>query len=291
MANGSAVLIGQLTDTHVVEPDTDERLYVDNNQRLATAVSMLNAESPTLDAVLATGDLVNWGRADEYEALVELLAPLDAPLLPIPGNHDDRDRIRASFPDMPWADASHASWVHHIDGVRIIGLDSTIPEASGAAFDDARDEWLRRVLAPTGDTLPTILAMHHPPFVTGIGWMDKSGFEGLDRLAATLADSQLDRVDRIVCGHFHRPMTAAIAGVTAQVGLSTVQHVDLDLAPEAPIKLVLDPPGYQIHHISGAGTASSPPGSEAEFCMVSHTRYLETGHDGFIPYWADSHTP
>lgn len=270
------MLIGQITDTHVVEPDTDEELYVDNNGRLTAAIAMINAESPGMTAVLATGDLVNWGRPGEYEVLVEIMSELTAPLLPLPGNHDDRDRIRASFPGMDWADAEHASWVHDVGDVRIIGLDSTVPGESGAAFDKARDTWLRGVLA--ADSQPTILAMHHPPFLTGIEWMDQSGFDGLERLATTLGDPELGRVDRIVCGHFHRPMTSAIAGVPAQVGLSTVQHVDLDLEPEAPIKLVLDPPGYQIHRVTNSANG---------FSMVSHTRYLETGQKGFIPYWAD----
>ncbi len=275
------MLIGQITDTHIVQADTDEELYVDNNGRLATAVAMINDESPAVSAVLATGDLTNWGHPSEYEQLAELVEPLAAPLLPIGGNHDDRTLLRETFPHMAWAETEHASWVHDLDGVRIIGLDSTIPGESGAAFDESRDAWLREVLAGTDAATPIVLAMHHPPFVTGITWMDQSGFDGLDRLTTTLADPELKRVDRIVCGHFHRPMTSTIAGITAQVGLSTVQHVDLDLQPKAPIKLVLDPPGYQIHRLSNV---------DSDFSMVSHTRYLETGNDGFFPFWADADT-
>ena len=41
----------------------------------------------------------------------ELVEPLTTPLLPTPGNHDDRDLMRSTIPDMPWVDAEHASWV------------------------------------------------------------------------------------------------------------------------------------------------------------------------------------
>ena len=79
--------------------------------------------------VLGTGDLTNWARPGEYERLAELLAPLTVPFLALPGNHDDRDLLRATFPTTPWIDAAHASWVTTVgagdERVRIVGLDST----------------------------------------------------------------------------------------------------------------------------------------------------------------------
>jgi Icc protein len=276
------VLIGQLTDTHVVALDADGRcpdeVWVDNNDRLVSAVAGLNAEAPAMAAVLGTGDLTNWGRPAEYVNLAALLGPLTVPFLPIPGNHDDRDLLRSTFPDMPWVDADHASWVTVVSGVRLVGLDSTIPGQPGAEFDAAREEWLRSVLAGVHDG-PTLLAVHHPPFVTGVGWMDRAGFIRLDRLTAVLTDHP---VDRVLSGHFHRPVTSTIAGIPAQVCLSTVQHVDLDLAPDAGVSLIVDPVGYQIHRVSRSG-------------IVTHTRYIET-HDidngdversgRIIPSWA-----
>ncbi len=278
------LLIAQLTDTHVVAPDIAEELYVDNNGRLAAAVESINAESPQMHAVLATGDLVNDGVAVEYDELASRVARLTVPFLPIPGNHDDRDLMKKTFPDMPWVDGSHASWVTTVAGglvdgeprlVRIVGLDTTIPGEPGAEFDAEREEWLRSVLAEERTTA-TLLAMHHPPFNTGIAWMDRAGFIGLDRLAAVLREFP---VSRVMCGHLHRPITSSIAGITAQVCLSTVQHVDLDLAPGAGVSLILDPVGYQIHRVGGPVD---------RYAVVSHTRYIETGEPAFVPGWADT---
>ncbi len=56
--------------------------------------------------------------------------------------------------------------------------------------------------------------------------------------------------------------------------MSTVQHVDLDLAKGAAVSLIVDPVGYQIHRIAGSS-------------VVTHTRYIETGHRRIIPTWAD----
>ncbi|MGH1504847.1 MAG: phosphodiesterase [Acidimicrobiales bacterium] len=266
-----STLLAQLTDTHVVAPDTDEELFADNNGRLAAAVVSLLAEDPAPEAVLITGDLTNWGKPAEFEALVEILGPLTVPVLAIPGNHDDRDGTRAAFPDLPWADAEHASWVTTVGDLRILGLDSTIPRAAGARHDEGRDLWLRESLDADHDG-PTILALHHPPFVTGIDWMDASGFEGLDRLRATLAEYP---VDRVVCGHLHRPINASVSGIAASVGLSTVPHVALDLSGAQEVSLVHDPVGYQLLGWNPGGP------------IVSHTRYIDTDATPFHPGWAD----
>lgn len=284
VANGM-VLVGQLTDTHVAAIGPDgaplDELFVDNNARLTAAVASINAEAPALDVLVGTGDLTNWARPEEYSILAELMAPLAVRFLPLPGNHDDRELLRSTFPDTPWVDAAHASWVTEVAatdemgaGVRIVGLDSTIPGEPGAEFDDDREHWLRSVLDTSTDGV-TVLALHHPPFATGLGWMDASGFVGLDRLTAVLANHP---VDKVICGHFHRPVSSSIAGIPVQVGMSTVQHVDLDLAPDAGPSLIVDPVGYQIHCVIDRN-------------IVTHTRYIDTPEPPstrrIIPSWAD----
>jgi 3',5'-cyclic AMP phosphodiesterase CpdA len=263
------VLIAQLTDTHVVAWDTDAVLYVDNNERAATAVAMLDAETPAPAAVVMTGDLVNDARPDEYAALVEILEPLSVPVLPLPGNHDDRELLRTTFGGFDWPDTEHLSWVRVVDGVRVIGLDTTRVGHHGAEFDDDRAEWLAGALAAPHDGA-TILAMHHPPFVTGIDWMDRAGFVGLDALRDLVATSP---IDRIICGHMHRPIGSSVGGVATQVAMSTVQHVALDLAPAATVSLVRDPVGYQLHRVDGRD-------------VVTHSRYIDTGEQTFAPDWA-----
>ncbi len=268
------VLLAQLSDTHVVEDDTDEALYVDNNARAATAVAAIGNESPSVAAVLATGDLTQWGTDAEYDKLAEVLDPLDVPILPIPGNHDTRAGLRRCFPDHPWPavrpGGDHLSWVVELEGVRIIGLDTTVPGEPGGAFDPDREAWLRTTLS-TPHAGPTMLAMHHPPFVTGIDWMDASGFVGLDRFVAVIAEA---RVDRIICGHLHRPMSSMVAGVSAEVGMSTAVHVALNLAPDSPVQVVRDPIGYRIFRVDGSA-------------IVGHTRYVDTGEAPFAPAWSD----
>lgn len=267
------MLIAQLTDTHVAPLDDGDELFVDNNARMIEAVARLDAEDPAPAVVVGTGDLTNDGKPAEFDALATLLEPLAVPFLPIPGNHDDRELMRATFPDVPWVDADHASWVTAIEGIRLVGLDSVRPGHPGGGFDDERERWLRGVLATSFGDGPTILAVHHPPFTTGIGWMDRAGFEGLQRLEAVLAEHP---VDKVICGHLHRPVTSTIAGIPVQVGPSTVQSVELGLADDAPIELLVDPVGYLLHRVDGRR-------------IVTHTRYIATGEQPFVPGWAAAH--
>jgi 3',5'-cyclic-AMP phosphodiesterase len=264
------VLLAHLTDTHVIGRGEDDEWHVDNNARMERAIAKLNAERPAPAAVIATGDLTNWGRASDFARLAELVADLALPFLPLPGNHDDRELIRRTFPDTPWIEAEHASWTTVVEGVRIVGLDSTIPGQPGAEVDTRRLTWLRSVLGAPHDG-PTLLAVHHPPFPTGIAWMDRSGFIGLDALEQVLRDHP---VDRVICGHMHRAIHSTLAGVPVQVGLSTVQAVELDLRPEAGPRLVVDAAGYHLLLVDGRR-------------IVTHTRYIAPDADPYRPEWAD----
>lgn len=263
------MFLAQLSDLHILEPGTDEERYIDNNERLRTAVASINAESPRPSAVVLTGDLTSWGSQVEYDQLTDGLADLEIAILPIGGNHDDRDRLRSTFPHLPWVDADHASWSIVVGGVRVIGLDTTIPGQAGAAFDDARAAWLAAEL--TNSAEPTVIAMHHPPFLSGIDWMDDAGFEGLDRFVEVLDECPSPGL--IMCGHLHRPIHSVVSGVRASVGISTIQHVALDLKPNAQPQLILDPVGYQLHTFDNDA-------------WLTHTRFIDTGHEPFIPGWA-----
>lgn len=267
------MIVAQLTDTHVIADPSLHELHVDNNMRLRMAVASLNAEVPRPTLALLTGDLTNTGAVDEFDVLAQLIGQLDIPVLAIPGNHDTREGIRELFPLLAWADADHASCVVDvadpiIGPIRFVGLDSTIPGKPGAAFDGERETWLIEAIRTAEGRVA--LALHHPPFETGIQWMDRSGFEGLDRLEAVL---EAHPVERIMSGHIHRSLTAVVAGVPAFSCPSTIHHVELDLAPDADISLIVDPPAYALHQITERG-------------WVTHQRFFATGAERIHPKWA-----
>jgi 3',5'-cyclic AMP phosphodiesterase CpdA len=261
-------LLAQITDTHVVDPEVgSEELVVDSNALLAQLVDRLGREQVTPDAVLATGDLTDHGTPTETEVLVELLAPIGPPVLAVPGNHDARETFRAAF-DLPWAGPDNLSWAIDVGEVRVIGLDTVIPGSHGGLFDAEREAWMVRALEAAGDR-PVVVAMHHPPFLSGIGWMDTMALEGRDRFAAVIA--RHPTVERVFCGHLHRPLVSTVGGVTTSVAPSPVQHVELNLAPDAAVEIVVDPGGYQLHH-------------RCDGQWVSHIRFADGGQP-IRPSW------
>ena len=91
------MLVAQISDFHVAVPGSQIDQEHRTSAQLARAVAHLGRLRPRPDLVLCTGDLVQDGEAEEYRRLVELLEPLAMPYYVIPGNHDDREGLRAAF--------------------------------------------------------------------------------------------------------------------------------------------------------------------------------------------------
>jgi 3',5'-cyclic AMP phosphodiesterase CpdA len=256
------MILCQISDTHI---KADRKLaygIVDTAGFLEKCVQDILALPQRPDAVIATGDLVDWGRPDEYALLRELLAPLPMPLFLMPGNHDDRAAMRASFPQHAYLRQWEPFLQYAIDDfpVRIVALDSLIPRQGGGELCAERLAWLERTLAAR-PSVPTIVALHHPPFTTGIGHMDKVRLDPAsgDGLAAVI--QRHPQVERVIAGHLHRPITARFAGTVASTCPSPAHQVALDIAPDAKDDYILEPPAYQLHWWNGRQ-------------LVTHTAYV-----------------
>jgi predicted MPP superfamily phosphohydrolase len=121
-------VIAQLSDIHVRPRGMLYQDLVDSNAMFARAIETLNRLHPVPDLVLITGDLTDEGSPEEYEALRELLAPLKHAFAVMPGNHDDRDHLRAAFDDHLWLPAEgELHFGIDVDAVRILALDTSLP--------------------------------------------------------------------------------------------------------------------------------------------------------------------
>jgi 3',5'-cyclic AMP phosphodiesterase CpdA len=254
------VLIAQISDTHILAPGQLAYRRVDTAACLARAVQHLLRLVPPPDAVLATGDLVDGGQPDEYRHLRELLEPLAMPVYLIPGNHDDRDALARAFPDHGYLPRDgFMQYVLDQYPVRLIGLDTLVPGTTGGAMCEARCAWLAEALARSPGR-PTMLFMHHAPFRTGIERMDLHGLDGIDRMAAVV--ERHPQIERIVCGHLHRPIQVRWSGTVVMTAPSTAHQVALDLRPEAPLAFAMEPPAVLLHTwLDGAG-------------LVTHTSFV-----------------
>ncbi len=265
------MLIAQISDCHIVDPGALFADRVDSAAALRAAVATLNELPTRPDLVLMTGDLVNDGTSAQYDHLMELIADLPAPVVPIPGNHDDRSELRMRFPILPTGGADDPiDFVVDGGAVRIVALDTTIPGRHDGSLDDAQLAWLDAQLAIEPDS-PTIVAQHHPPVTSGIVWMDDvCGF----------ADGELEahiigrhpQVEAVVSGHLHRSLQRRFAGTISVTCPSTASQLALALGGGA-LEYTAQPTGFMLHHWR--------PGDG----LVSHT--VPVGDfDAWLPSWA-----
>lgn len=239
-------MLVQLSDLHLVAPGALLDGRIDTPALLAQAVAAAAALQPA--AVVLTGDLVEHGAAAEYAHLRALLAPFACPVWLMPGNHDDPAALRRAFPDhdelRPLL-GDHVLWVREAAGLRLVALDTVVPRRPHGALCADRLAWLDGTLA-AAPAVPTLVAMHHPPFATGIAHMDAMGLlEGAAELAAVLR--RHPQVERVICGHLHRPIVCRFGGTLAMTVPSTAHQIVLDLAPGAPAAWRREPPGFALH--------------------------------------------
>ena len=196
------------------------------------------------DAVLISGDIAHTGAPAEYAHARRLLARAGAPLIVLPGNHDDRAALRAGF-ELPDGGRADLSSVHELGPLRVVALDTQRPGADGGQFDPARREWLEQTLASDRLT-PTLLAMHHPPITTGIPALDAIGIPAPECAALREVLAGHPQIVLIAAGHVHRTIRGQLGATPVLVVPSTNLALALDLeAPE--VVLVEEPAGFALH--------------------------------------------
>jgi len=240
------MIVAQISDLHIRAKGQLAYRRVDTASYLERCVAQLAAMTPRPDVVLATGDLVDIGHPDEYRHLRELLAPLPMPVYLIPGNHDRREPLLAEFGDHAYL-PRHGSFLHYAleqYPLRLIGLDTLVVGKGGGLMCEERLAWLASRLEEA-PARPTMIFMHHAPFHTGIAHMDRLGLEGAEALGEII--ERHPQVERIVCGHLHRPIQVRWHGTVAMTSPSTAHQVMLGLEEEAPAAFVMEPPAFLLH--------------------------------------------
>jgi 3',5'-cyclic AMP phosphodiesterase CpdA len=253
------MLVAQITDTHILAPGKmfrariatpapgAESVYaeIDTGACLARAVAALNALVPLPDVTIVTGDLVDHGEAAEYHHFRQLLAPLRMPVFVIAGNHDSRGPLRQAFSaDGYFPPDGFLHYTVEDYPLRLVALDTSIPGENGGTLCEERLRWLDAMLGAVPDR-PTLVLMHHPPFATGITYMDGYGLQNSAALAEIVARHR--QIERIACGHLHRAIDRRFAGTVAGTAPSTAHQLQLDLRPGVRMHFRFEPPGYQLH--------------------------------------------
>ncbi|CAB3784724.1 phosphodiesterase [Pararobbsia alpina] len=262
----------QISDLHITPPGELAYGKVDTAGFLGRAIDRLNALGDSLDAVLITGDLVDGGLPEEYRHLRTCLDRLQAPCYLMVGNHDDRLALREVFADRAYLHEGGAFVQYGVDigALRIIALDSLIEGEDAGTLCDERLAWLDTELAQSRNR-PVVVAIHHPPFSTGVGHMDDILLErDASRRLADIVRAH-PNIERVLSGHLHRPIHARFAGTIASTCPSTAHQVMFDLRADAPIAFIMEPPAYALHQWT------------VDSGLVTHHLYIDS-FDGPYPF-------
>ncbi len=189
------------------------------------ALERLSRLDPVPQALVFTGDLADKAQPEAYARLRALVEPaaaaMGAQVVWVIGNHDERAPYARGLFDSD--DDGPQDRVYDLGGLRIVALDTSVPEYHHGDLTDDQLDWLRDVLSTRAEH-GTILAMHHPPIpmptiepAAIIELLDQ------DRLAAVIEGSD---VRQILGGHYHYTSYSTFAGVPVSVASASCYTTD-----------------------------------------------------------------
>lgn len=233
------------TDLHIVEPG-EAIIGLDPAKRFAEGLEHAIREHPDAAGIVIMGDLTHHGRTAQYEQLRQLLDNVPIPVTYMLGNHDNRDVFRRIFPDAAVTSAGHVQGMQDLGGAVLITLDTmdldVEPPHSGRLCE-TRLNWLENALTWAGGK-PVVVAMHHPPVMTG--------FLGMDRIALQTPETLLrmlrayDGPLHLLCGHVHRTISGFSSGIPFTILKSPCHQQPMTLGVTGSTQSVDEPGAYGI---------------------------------------------
>jgi 3',5'-cyclic AMP phosphodiesterase CpdA len=278
------MLIAQLTDLHI--GTGDDIGAEDNYNRLLSVFERLGRLRVKVDAIVATGDLTETGSVPAYKLLKKMFDRAGLDVLPCMGNHDVAAHFRQVFGSAHFA-GDHCQYARDIGEVRLVVTDTHDETIHGGDFCAARAEWLDRTLTEAAGR-PVLLALHHPPLVSGIDWMGARSYDEPWVRMIEQVISRHDNVRKIIAGHIHRPMERPFAGTSCVVSSATAAEVDLELAPitastaDGRPLIIDEPPGFALHWWDGQEFLTHHGvAGDFEIILQYHERFRDVMRDVF----------
>lgn len=201
-------MLAQLSDLHLGAAWEG----VEALPRLERVIDAIQALPNEVDAVLASGDLADDASEQSYRLARQALERLGVPVYPLPGNHDDRARLREVY-ELPGTGEEPINYSAVVGELRLVVVDSIVPGQDPGALAEERLRWLDDELSQD-PRRPTIVAMHHAPLATGIREWDEINWEDSRRAREELGAvvARHPQLRAIVAGHLHRTAASTLSG-------------------------------------------------------------------------------
>jgi 3',5'-cyclic AMP phosphodiesterase CpdA len=210
---------------------------------LRRALGHVESEIGSIDLLVLTGDLANQRRAETYARLREAVDGWTNRLRVLPGNHDDREMVRAAFGDRLMPGQATLNFVARLGDFRLIGLDTLRPWRVHGRLGEEQLAWLAGELRQS--ETPAILFMHHPPIRVGTWWLDKDLLRDHEKLRDIVQGSP---VRAFFCGHVHQESIGRFGDAAVWTTPSTAYQFPPHALLPGPERT---PPAFRVIDLDG----------------------------------------
>ena len=130
-----------------------------------------------------------------------MLSTIGAPVLALPGNHDEPSVMSRYFPDGPWM----GPFVKGLERWSIVLMNSAVSGKISGSFSPTELEQLDRQLQNNGAEF-ILVTLHHQPVPVNAHWIDRYGLENPELFLKVI--DQCQKVRCIAWGHVHHDFHA-----------------------------------------------------------------------------------
>jgi Icc protein len=189
------IRIVQVTDSHLFKDTQGALLGMNTEHSLECVLSLVQETHPTMDIILATGDISQDSSLESYERMREKLEAFDAPFYWLSGNHDHNDVIsRAS------EGTNALQKVIDFPHWRIVMLDSSVMDEVHGYLHQQELDLLKSAIHETDKHV--MVCFHHHPINVGSKWIDNIGVRNASDFMKTI--DGCEKVKLVLWGHVHQ---------------------------------------------------------------------------------------
>lgn len=194
--SASSVVLVQLSDSHLFAEADGKLLGMPTGDSLQRVIELVRVEQPTIDLVVATGDLSQDGSEQSYQRFANLSSALGSPVRWLAGNHDEPTPMQTAAAGSDVLDA-----LTDVGAWRVVMLDSSVPGSVPGQLSDAQLNTLEQSLTQAPER-PHLICLHHHPVPIGSKWMDAIGLRNPQPFLDLLARHHNARA--VLWGHVHQ---------------------------------------------------------------------------------------
>jgi Icc protein len=237
-----------LADFHL--PGSPGKLLhgVNPHANLAAALAVIRKQVPAPDLIVLGGDLLEDGERSSYREVLDLFKDLQVPVHAVLGNHDSLAGFRKTAQLVPGPDFP-GYYSFDLKGVHFVMLHSACPGKEFGRLEEKQLLWLNEDLHRSSRK-PVLVFLHHPPFDTGVGWLDKLRLANA-REFWEIIPPYARNILGVFAAHLHLQHTSLYRGVLA-ASCPAVSFQFSSNADSPRAALSEEPPGFNLIDLAGA---------------------------------------